>query len=288
MYTNYKTRRAMKHFFLVLLLAGAFLTEQAHADRVKDLASVAGVRENQLVGYGLVVGLDGSGDQTTQTPFTVQGIINMLTQFGVTVPPGTRMQLKNVAAVTIHAELPAFAKPGQKIDITVASIGNAKSLRGGVLLMAPLKGADGQVYAVAQGNVLVGGYSVKGRDGFEVKTSINSVGRIPDGAIIDFVQPGADYTFADDASQSLPIGTQRCVYVLMYDQQQVDNLLSEPANAGLLGILGVGLGDDLPTILSALINSPFAGALPGTDVPSIQEALGSLLILKEGKGNIKI
>ncbi|HLT92455.1 MAG TPA: flagellar basal body P-ring protein FlgI, partial [Woeseiaceae bacterium] len=109
----------------------------AHAERVKDLASVGGVRDNQLVGYGLVVGLDGSGDQTSQTPFTVQSLKNMLAQFGVTVPPGVNLQLKNVAAVSIHAELPPFAKPGQTIDVTVASIGNAKSLRGGSLLMAP-------------------------------------------------------------------------------------------------------------------------------------------------------
>ncbi|MCH9695736.1 MAG: flagellar basal body P-ring protein FlgI [Gammaproteobacteria bacterium] len=182
---NYRTRSTLKHIGLILLLAGAFLTEQAYADRVKDLASVAGVRSNQLVGYGLVVGLDGTGDQTTQAPFTVQGIINMLTQFGVTVPPGTRLQLKNVAAVTVHAELPPFAKPGQKIDVTISSIANAKSLRGGSLLMAPLRGADGNVYALAQGNLIVGGFGASGADGSKVTVNIPSAGRIPNGASVE-------------------------------------------------------------------------------------------------------
>ena len=131
---------------IVLLCVGA---QQAMAERVKDLASVAGVRSNQLVGYGLVVGLDGSGDQTQQTPFTVQSLRAMLAQFGITVPANVNPQLKNVAAVSVTAELPPFAKPGQRIDVTVSSIGNAKSLRGGNLLMTPLKAANGQVYALA-------------------------------------------------------------------------------------------------------------------------------------------
>ena len=137
MLLNARTKDGMRHALLAFLVLAAFFAEQAYADRVKDLASVAGVRNNQLVGYGLVVGLNGTGDQTTQTPFTVQSIINMLTEFGVTVPDGVTLQLKNVAGVTIHADLPPFAKPGQMIDVTVSSIGNAKSLRGGSLLMAP-------------------------------------------------------------------------------------------------------------------------------------------------------
>ena len=157
----------------------------ADADRVRDLASVAGVRGNQLTGYGLVVGLDGTGDQTTQTPFTVQSIINMLTQFGVTIPPGTRLQLKNVAAVTVHAKLPPFAKPGQTIDVTVSSIGNAKSLRGGALLMAPMRGADGNVYAIAQGDLIVSGFGAEGKDGSSVTVNIPSAGRIPNGATVE-------------------------------------------------------------------------------------------------------
>jgi len=184
-----KPRNTVKHLFLVTLLAIAFLTEQAYAERVKDLAGVAGVRDNQLAGYGLVVGLNGTGDQTTQTPFTIQSIVNMLTQFGVTIPPGTSMQLKNVAAVTVHAELPAFAKPGQTIDVTVSSIGNSKSLRGGSLIMAPLRGADGNVYAIAQGNLIVGGFGATGADGSSVVVNIPSAGRIPNGATVERAVP---------------------------------------------------------------------------------------------------
>lgn len=156
----------------------------AHAERIKDLASIAGVRSNQLVGYGLVVGLNGTGDQTTQTPFTVQSLESMLMQFGVKVPSGTTLQLKNVAAVTVSASLPPFAKPGQNIDVTVSSIGNAKSLRGGTLLMTPLKGADGQVYAVAQGNLVVGGFGASS-SGSSVTVNVPSVGRIPNGASVE-------------------------------------------------------------------------------------------------------
>jgi flagellar P-ring protein precursor FlgI len=186
---TYKTRRALRNASLLALFLCAFLTEHALAERVKDLASVAGVRNNQLAGYGLVVGLSGTGDQTTQTPFTVQSIINMLTQFGVTIPPGVSLQLKNVAAVTIHADLPAFAKPGQTIDVTVSSIGNAKSLRGGALLMAPLRGADGNVYAIAQGNLIVGGFGASGADGSRVTVNIPSAGRIPNGATVERAVP---------------------------------------------------------------------------------------------------
>ncbi len=171
---------------VVFLLIGA---QSALAERVKDLASVQGVRNNQLAGYGLVVGLNGTGDQTTQTPFTVQSIVNMLTQFGITIPPGTSLQLKNVAAVTVQADLPAFAKPGQTIDVTVASIGNAKSLRGGSLLMAPLLGADGNVYAIAQGNLVVGGFGASGADGSRVTVNIPSAGRIPNGATVERTVP---------------------------------------------------------------------------------------------------
>ncbi|WP_341644396.1 flagellar basal body P-ring protein FlgI [Thauera sp. SDU_THAU2] len=171
---------------VVAVAAGIFFASAAEAapERIKDLATIAGVRENQLVGYGLVVGLDGSGDQTTQTPFTKQSIVNMLGNMGVTVPQGTNMQLKNVAAVMVTASLPPFARPGQAIDVTVSSIGNAKSLRGGTLVMTPLKGADGQVYAVAQGNLAVGGAG--GAAGGAAQT-INhlAAGRIPGGATVE-------------------------------------------------------------------------------------------------------
>ncbi len=159
----------------------------AQADRIKDLASVEGVRGNPLIGYGLVVGLDGSGDQTTQAPFTTQSLKAMLSQLGVTLPAGVNLQLKNVAAVAIHGELPPFAKLGQAIDVTVSSIGNAGSLRGGSLLMTPLKGADGQIYAIAQGNVVVGGFGVAGKDGSRISVNVPSVGRVPNGAMVERV-----------------------------------------------------------------------------------------------------
>lgn len=173
---------------LFILLSGLLFSVQVFAERVKDLADIQGVRDNQLVGYGLVVGLDGSGDQTTQTPFTVQSIISMLTQMGVTIPQGTSLQLKNVAAVMATAVLPPFAKPGQKIDVTVSSIGNAKSLRGGTLLMTPLKGADGQVYGMAQGNILVSGVGASS-GGASVQVNHLSVGRLPSGATVERAVP---------------------------------------------------------------------------------------------------
>ncbi|HEX2828981.1 MAG TPA: flagellar basal body P-ring protein FlgI [Burkholderiales bacterium] len=156
----------------------------AHAERIKDLASIGGVRSNALIGYGLVVGLDGTGDQTTQTPFTTQSLTTMLSQLGITLPPGTNLQLKNVAAVMVTATLPAFAKPGQQVDVTVSSLGNAKSLRGGTLLLTPLKGADGQVYALSQGNVLVGGVGAAA-GGSSVTVNHLSVGRIAAGATVE-------------------------------------------------------------------------------------------------------
>ena len=167
------------------LLAGLAAAPAQAEERIKDLAVVSGVRANQLVGYGLVVGLSGTGDQTTQAPFTAQSLRNMLGQLGVTIPANVNLQLNNVAAVSIHAELPPFAKLGQTIDITVSSIGNAKSLRGGSLLMAPLKGADGQVYAIAQGNLVVGGFGAEGRDGSRISVNVPSAGRIPGGATVE-------------------------------------------------------------------------------------------------------
>ena len=178
----------MNRIFSVLLAMFMLLPSGASADRIKDMASIQGVRDNQLLGYGLVVGLDGSGDQTTQTPFTVQSIISMLSQMGINLPPGTSLQLKNVAAVMVTATLPPFSKPGQTIDVTASSMGNAKSLRGGTLLMTPLKGADGQVYAMAQGNVLVGGVGASS-GGTSVQVNHLSVGRVPAGATVERAVP---------------------------------------------------------------------------------------------------
>ncbi|WP_144641654.1 flagellar basal body P-ring protein FlgI [Bordetella genomosp. 13] len=175
---------AIRVLAALCLLAGS----AAHADRLKDLASVQGVRGNQLIGYGLVVGLDGTGDQVRQTPFTQQSLTNMLSQLGVTVPPGSNMQLKNVAAVMVTTTLPAFARPGQTLDVVVSSMGNAKSLRGGTLLMTPLKGADNQIYAIAQGNMLVGGAGASA-GGSSVQINTLNGGRINAGAIVERAVP---------------------------------------------------------------------------------------------------
>ncbi len=173
----------MNRFLLAASLL--ILALPAGAERIKDLAGIAGVRSNQLIGYGLVVGLDGTGDQTSQTPFTIQSIRSMLAQFGVVVPANVNPQLKNVAAAVVHASLPAFARAGQTLDITVSSLGNAKSLRGGSLLLTPLKGADGQVYALAQGSVAVGGLGVSGADGSKISVNVPSAGLIPGGATVE-------------------------------------------------------------------------------------------------------
>jgi len=176
---------------IFLTLVFALMPGIAAAERIKDLAAVAGVRDNQLLGYGLVVGLDGTGDQTTQTPFTIQAIRNMLNQLGIVVPDNVNPQLKNVAAVMVHATLPPFAKPGSTIDVTVSSMGNAKSLRGGALIMTPLKGADGGIYAMAQGNLVVGGFGASTNDGSRISVNVPSVGRIPNGATVEREVPTA-------------------------------------------------------------------------------------------------
>ncbi|MBZ9538320.1 flagellar basal body P-ring protein FlgI [Modicisalibacter tunisiensis] len=170
------------------ILLACLLAMPARAERLQDLASFAGVRNNALVGYGLVVGLDGTGDQTTQAPFTTQSLTNMLNQLGISVPEGTNMQLKNVAAVMVTAELPPFARPGQPIDVVVSSVGNARSLRGGTLLMTPLKGANGQVYAMAQGNVFVGGAGAQAA-GSSVSINQQAGGSINGGATVERAVP---------------------------------------------------------------------------------------------------
>ena len=175
-----------------LLLLGLLFYVSVWSAPLKELGSISGVRTNQLIGFGLVVGLDGSGDQTTQTPFTLQTMRSLLQALGVTVPAEDRIQLRNTAAVMVTASLPAFAKPGQSMDVTVSSVGNAKTLRGGMLLMTPLRGADGQVYAMAQGSVLVPGAGAGG-GGASVTVNHQSVGRVPSGATIERpVQQGAE------------------------------------------------------------------------------------------------
>lgn len=182
-------RRLMRGWVGRLAIAAGVLSMLASvvagAEPVRDLATIAGVRSNQLVGYGLVVGLDGTGDQTSQAPFTVQSLENMLQKYGITLPSSVNPQLKNIAAVSVSAQLPPFARPGQTIDVTVSSLGNAKSLRGGTLLMTPLRGANGQVYAMAQGNLVVVGVGASGGSGSSISVNIPSAGRIPNGATVE-------------------------------------------------------------------------------------------------------
>jgi len=180
-----RTSRRFARPLAAFAAACAFLlAAPVHAERLKELASIQGVRDNPLIGYGLMVGLDGTGDQTMQTPFTTQSLSNMLQQLGITLPQVGIMQLKNVAAVMVTAQLPAFARPGQTIDVTVSSMGNAKSLRGGTLLMTPLKGVDGAVYAIAQGNMVVGGAGASA-NGSKVQINQLSSGRIPAGGTVE-------------------------------------------------------------------------------------------------------
>ncbi len=192
----------MKRFsFLVAVLGSVLLTAasvqaQGLASRLMDLVDIQGVRSNQLVGYGLVVGLDGSGDKTRQTKFTTQSLTNMLRQLGVQLPEGIDPNLKNVAAVSVTASLPSFSRAGQRIDVTVSSIGDAGSLKGGTLLMTPLKGVDGNIYALAQGSLVVSGISAQGSSGSSITVNVPTVGRIPGGAIVEREVPGS---FADSS-----------------------------------------------------------------------------------------
>jgi flagellar P-ring protein precursor FlgI len=195
LHTLREVRRCARAALATLSLFAAVLVTMlgasprlAYAERLKDLAAIQGVRDNPLIGYGLVVGLDGTGDQTTQTPFTIQSLTNMLARLGITIPATTNMQLKNVAAVMVTASLPAFARPGEGIDVTVSSLGNAKSLKGGTLLMTPMKGADGSVYAIAQGNVLVAGAGASA-NGSKVQVNQLDVGRISNGALVERTVP---------------------------------------------------------------------------------------------------
>ncbi|AWW49543.1 flagellar basal body P-ring protein FlgI [Polynucleobacter paneuropaeus] len=190
-----KSPQWLKSLVVFLVVCAGFLASMviaptAHAERIKDLANIQGVRSNQLIGYGLVVGLDGTGDQTTQTPFTLQSTLNMLQSLGVTLPPGTysQIQLKNVAAVIVTANLPPFAQIGQNLDVTVSAMGNAKTLRGGTLLLTPLKGADGQVYAMSQGNVVIGGASASANGSSATINQLNA-GRISAGATVERTIP---------------------------------------------------------------------------------------------------
>ncbi len=213
----------MNKAILLILVSLLVLPPLAQAERIRDLVTVQGVRSNALMGYGLVVGLDGTGDQTMQAPFTGQSLSNMLSQLGITVPPGTNMQLKNIAAVMVTAELPPFARSGDKIDILVSSLGNAKSLRGGTLLMTPLKGADNQIYAMAQGNVLISGAGAQA-GGSRVQVNQLNGGRINAGATVEREVPN------DFASQSVVrLQLMRSDFSLA---QQISDAINKRFNGG--------------------------------------------------------
>lgn len=235
-------RTARGLIFALSALAGLAMfgaAAPAHAERIKDIAVVGGVRTNQLVGYGLVVGLNGTGDQTTMAPFTMQSVENLLQRFGVTIPPNTNPMINNVAAVTVTAELPPFAKPGQTIDVTVASIGDAQSLRGGNLLMTALRGADGEVYAMAQGNVLISGFGVMGKDGSKMSLNVPSSGRIPNGATVERIVP---VRFAGDPHVTLNLNTP-------------DFTTAARMAAGINKVLGAGTAEALDAV-SVRVKAP--------------------------------
>ena len=183
-------RKKLLPLFALLCAASMLLPGTASAARIKEVAEVEGVRSNQLTGFGLVVGLDGTGDQTTQMPYTSQGLSNYLQQLGISLSPATasQLQLKNVAAVLVTTQLPAFARPGQTLDVNVSSLGNAKSLKGGMLISTALKGVDGEIYALAQGNLIVAGAGAAA-GGSKVQINHLSAGRIPNGAQVERAVP---------------------------------------------------------------------------------------------------
>ena len=257
------TRTFSRLFLAVATVLSLCASGPADAERLKDLASIGGVRQNQLIGYGLVVGLDGSGDQTTQTPFTVQSIINMLGNLGVTLPPGQSLQLKNVAAVMVTSSLPPFARPGQQIDVTVSSMGNARSLKGGTLLMTPLKGADGQIYAMAQGSLAVSGVSGASPSGGRVTVNHLSAGRIPGGATVERAVPSS-------------VGQGDSIFVDLNDSdfgtaQKVVEAINSVAPGSAQAIDGRQIQVRAPDDLNQRV--AFLGRLEGLDVtPAVQAA----------------
>jgi flagellar P-ring protein precursor FlgI len=256
---------------LLAMLSALIATAPAHAERVKDLGNFQSLRSNQLTGYGIVVGLAGTGDDGLE--YSTQGMKGIAARFGITLPPNLNPALKNSAAVMITAELPAMAKPGQRLDITVSALGKAKSLRGGTLLMSPLRGADGQIYAMAQGNLAVGGLGVEAADGSKLSVNVPSAGRIPGGASVEravdtgfgdtpeltFNLAEADLTtatrLAAAINQSLGMGRARAIDAvsigIMAEPGQearialisrIENLIVDPADAAARVIVNARTG----------------------------------------------
>ena len=224
-------------YLALLAVLALALPKAAHAERIKDIAMVEGARTNQLIGFGLVVGLDGTGDQVTQTQFTIQAARSMLQQFGVNLPPGVNPQTKNMASVMVTAELPAFTKPGQRMDVTVSSIGNAKSLRGGELLLTQLKGGNGEVYAVAQGGLVVSGFGADGVDGSSVSVNTKASGRIPNGALIEREVGNA----LDDGSNRITFNLHSADFTTAKNMASEINRMMGPGTAEALDAVSISV-----------------------------------------------
>lgn len=224
-------------YLALLAVLALALPKAAHAERIKDIAMVEGARTNQLIGFGLVVGLDGTGDQVTQTQFTIQAARSMLQQFGVNLPPGVNPQTKNMASVMVTAELPAFTKPGQRMDVTVSSIGNAKSLRGGELLLTQLKGGNGEVYAVAQGGLVVSGFGAEGTDGSSISVNTKASGRIPNGALIEREVGNA----LDDGSNRITFNLHSADFTTAKNMASEINRMMGPGTAEALDAVSVSV-----------------------------------------------
>ena len=244
--------------------AAVWWPETASAARIKEIAGVQGVRANALVGYGLVVGLDGTGDQTTQAPFTAQSLNAMLQQMGVTIPPGTTMQLKNIAAVMVTAQLPAFAQPGQTLDVNVSSIANAKSLRGGLLVATPLKGADGQVYALAQGNLIVGGAGASA-GGSKVQINHLSAGRIPEGASVERAVP-TPLQFGDSIQLDLHAADYHTARAVAQAINEAKGEGTAAAMDGRVVRVRAPAGAERVAFLADIENLPITRALPAARI----------------------
>jgi flagellar P-ring protein precursor FlgI len=257
-------------FLLALLLVMFTACGPARAERIKDLGAFQGIRSNQLTGYGIVVGLTGTGDDNLE--YTVQSMKGVASRFGVSLPPGVNPGLKNAAAVLVTAELPAFAKPGQRIDVTVAAIGKAKSLRGGSLIMMPLLGADGQIYAMAQGSLAVGGLGAEGADGSKVVINVPSSGRIPDGAT---VERAVDTGFA--STQSLTFNLAKSDFTTAERVAQAINLrLGRIARA----VDGVSIAVDAPA--GAELRSQLVSQIQELPVESAEPAARVIVNARTG------